>query len=181
MKTKNLLVATFMTIGVILISSCAKDGATGPAGPAGANGTNGTNGTNGMDGTDGNANVESSSITSSSWVYTAPSWKVTFTYASITQDIIDNGAVLVYNKVGASYNQLPLTYYPSATYSSTYEVSTVVGGLSIFVTDSDLSQPANPGSQTFKVVVIAASGLIAHPDVDFKNYEQVKSAFNLND
>lgn len=167
-KTASFFTMLTLACG-LLFTNCAKDGKTGPAGPAGANGTN------------GNANVVSSSITSSSWVYTAPSWGITFTYPAITQDIIDKGAVLVYLKVGSAYNQLPLTIYQSASYSSTYEVSTVVGGLTIFATDSDLTQPTNPGSKTFKVVVIAASGRAANPNVNYNDYNAVKKAFNLQD
>lgn len=155
--------ALLLLVTMTLFSSCKKEG---PAGPAGK---------------DGNANVVSSTITSSSWAYAAPSWVITFTNPAITQEIINSGAVLVYLKVGNSYNQLPLTFYPSSDYSTTIEVSTFVGGLSLFWTDSDLIQPINPGSRTFKVVVIAASGRIQNPNVDYSNYEEVKSTFNLED
>jgi len=33
----------------------------------------------------------------------------------------------------------------------------------------------------FKIVVIAPAAWLAHPDVDLKNYEEVKSTFNLAD
>jgi hypothetical protein len=156
-----------LTLG-LTFSSCKK-GDTGPAGPAGTNGTN------------GNANVVSSTVTATGWSYTSPSWKVSFTYAAITQAIIDKGVVLVYAKVGNAYNQLPLTFYQSATYSSTWEVSTYLGGVDIIATDSDLTQPSNPGSQTFKIVVISASARTANPNINFKNYNEVKQAFNLVD
>lgn len=158
----TLLLLVTMTI----FSSCKKEGPEGPAG---------------KDGVDGNANVVSSTITSSAWAYNAPSWAITFTYPAITQEIINSGAVLVYIKVGNNYNQLPLTFYQSSSYSTTIEVTTFAGGLSLIWTDSDLTQPNNPGSQTFKVVVIAASGMIQNPNVDYSNYEEVKSTFNLVD
>lgn len=135
----------------------------------------------GPQGPPGNANVVSSTITSSSWEYSNPSWSITFTYPAITQDIIDKGAVLVYLKVGQGYNQLPVTIYQSSSYSSSLEVASFVGGVKVFWTDSDLTQPNNPGQQSFKVVVIAASGLAQNPNIDFKNYEAVKQAFHLND
>lgn len=163
MNSIKTITSLVLLVTMTIFSSCKKEG---PAGPAGE---------------DGNANVVSSTITSSSWAYTAPSWAITFTYPAITQEIINSGAVLVYIKVGNNYNQLPLTFYPSASYSSTIEVSTFVGGLSLLWTDSDLIQPNNPGSQTFKVVVIAASGLIQNPNVDYSNYEEVKSTFSLVD
>jgi hypothetical protein len=163
MNSIKTITSLVLLVTMTIFSSCKKEG---PAGPAGE---------------DGNANVVSSTITSSSWAYTAPSWAISFTYPAITQDIINSGAVLVYIKVGNNYSQLPLTFYQSASYSSTIEVSTFVGGLSLFWTDSDLTQPNNPGSQTFKVVVIAASGLIQNPNVDYSNYEEVKSTFNIVD
>ncbi len=167
-KTAKMLSMFALACG-LLFTNCAKDGKTGPAGPQGPAGAN------------GNANVVSSTITSSNWAYTAPSWKISFTYPAITQDIIDKGAVLVYIKVGSAYNQLPLTIYPSSTYSRTYEVSTYLGGVDIFCTDSDLTQPTNPGSQNFKVVVIAASGKMANPNLNYDDYNAVKKAFNLQD
>lgn len=155
----TLLIFTSLTI----FYSCQKEGPTG------------------KDGIDGNANVVSSSITASSWTFNDPSWKITFTYPAITQEIINTGAVLVYLKVGESYNQLPLTFYQSSDYSTSVEVSTFLGGLSIFWTDSDLTQPANPGSRTFKVVVIAASNIYKNKNINYSNYLEVKAAYNLED
>ena len=163
MNSIKSITSLVLLVTMTIFSSCKKEG---PAGPAGK---------------DGNANVVSSTITSSSWAYTEPSWAITFTDPAITQEIINSGAVLVYIKVGDNYTQLPLTFYLSSSYSSTIEVSTFVGGLSLFWTDSDLVQPNNPGSQTFKVVVIAGSGMIQNPNVDYSNYEEVKSKFNLED
>ena len=159
------IIGMFALVCGLLFTNCKKEGPQGPAG---------------KDGTNGNANVVSSSITSSSWVYSSPSWSINFTYGAITQDIIDRGAVLVYMKVGSAYNQIPITFYPANNYSRTYDISTYVGGVTIYCTDSDLTQPTNPGTLTFKVVVIAASQLIKNPNVDLKNYTAVKQAFNIS-
>jgi hypothetical protein len=126
-------------------------------------------------------NIESSTVTVSNWVYEGKSWNTFISFSAITQDIINSGAVLAYIKVGESYNQLPLTFYQDATYSTTIEVASTVGGLKLFWSDSDLIQPNNPGSRTIKVVVIPSSGMIQNPSVDYSNYEEVKSAFNLVD
>ena len=180
-KTVKVIATIFVAFGLIF-SSCKKDpgpkgdtGSQGPAGPAGTNGTNGINGTN------GNANVVSSSITTASWTYVAPSWEMSFTYPAINQDILDNGAVLVYVKSGSNYYQLPYTFYPSSSYSRTYTFVHYLGGLKVFVTDSDLTQPTNPGTLTFKVVAIAASGKMANPNLNYDDYNAVKKAFNLQD
>lgn len=126
-------------------------------------------------------NVVSSSTGSSSWVFDDPSWTLSLSYPAITQDIIDNGAVLVYLKNGQAYNQLPLTIYQSASYSTSIEVSTFVGGVKIFWTDSDLIEPVNPGYREIKVVVISANGLAKNPSLDLEDYEAVVKAYNLNE
>ncbi|MEN9304243.1 MAG: hypothetical protein RL264_2672 [Bacteroidota bacterium] len=153
----------FFGLIVSSLVACTKEG---PQGPAGAN---------------GNANVVSATITSSAWVFNDPSWVIAFSYPAITQDIIDKGAVLVYIRTGSEYRQLPFTFYEDDTYSSSFEVSTYLGGVKIIRTDSDLIEPENPGNLTFKVVVISASGLSQNPNIDFKDYNAVKQAFKLND
>ena len=149
-----------------LFNSCIVEGEQGPQGPAGS---------------DGNANVVSSSLTTSNWSYLSPDWYINFNYDAITQDILDNGAVLLYVKSGSNYFQLPYTYYPSSTYSRTYTFKHYLGGLSVYVTDSDLTQPLNPGLLTFKVVVIASSSIAKYPNLDLNNYEEVKKTFDLKD
>ena len=163
MKIIKLVTIGLLIAGATTFSNCAKDGATGPAGE------------------DGNANVVSSSITSGSWTFLSPSWSQSFTYSAITQDILDNGAVLVYVAEGVNYYQLPYTFYPSSSYSRTYKYVHYLGGLKVYVTDSDLTTPDDPGTLKFKVVVIEASGLIKNPNVDLNNYQAVKKAFNLTD
>ena len=158
---------TFSFISLMLIFfGCEKEGPAGPAGPAGA---------------DGNANVVSTNVTSSAWVYVNSSWEISFAYPEITQEIINSGAVLVYIKVNESYNQLPLTFYQSQEYSTSIQVSTYNGGVTMFWSDSDLVQPINPGSQTFKIVVIASSVMRQNPNVNYNNYEDVSRAFDLNE
>lgn len=164
MNLLKTITTTFILASIMIFTSCEKEG---PAGPAG------------RDGLDGNANVVSSSKTSSNWAYNDPSWVITLTYPSITQEIINSGAVLVYMQVGNTYYQIPSTFYESENYSSSLDVSIFVGGVSVFWTDSDLIQRTNPGSQTFKVVVIASSDLKKNPSINFSDYEQVVSEFDL--
>ena len=160
MKKKSLLICG---IALMTIVGCTKEGPQGPQGPT------------------GNANVVSSTVSTSSWIYENPSWRLNLSYPAITQDIIDKGAVLVYMRVGSTYAQLPLTFYQSSAYSTTIQVNTLVGGLILLWTDSDMTQPDNPGNREFKVVVIAASGLAQNPNLDFDSYEAVKQAYNLNE
>lgn len=172
MKTSTIntkkVIATLFVACTLIITSCKK-GDTGPAGDKGATGST------------GNANVVSSSLTASAWSYVSPSWEMTFTYPAITQNILDRGAVLVYVQQGLNYYQLPYTTYLSSTYSRTYNFVHYIGGMKVSLTDSDLTQPNNPGSLTFKVVVIAASQRMAHPNVNWKNYNEVKQVLDLKD
>ena len=164
MKIIKLVTIGLLIAGATTFSNCEK----------------GEDGKDGIDGIDGNANVVSSSITSGSWSFVSPSWSQSFTYSAITQDILDNGAVLVYVASGANYYQLPYTFYPSSSYSRTYNYVHYLGGLKVYVTDSDLNTP-QPGTLEFKVVVIEASFLMKNPNVDLNNYQAVKKAFNLAD
>ena len=161
-RFKNYLRLLTLLALILPISSCVR----GPEGPPGLN---------------GNANVFATTVTSSAWLFNNPSWALPIPDPNITPDIIDFGAVLVYISFGNGYTQLPLTIYTNPAYSSTIEVSSYVGGVTIFWTDSDLAQPSNPGLRTFKIVKIAGSLLKANPDLDLTNYEAVKSRFNLAD
>jgi hypothetical protein len=157
-----------LSLGVIFglttfISGCTKEG------PAGANGR------------DGNANVVSTTFTISNWTFNNPSYVGTQSIPAITQEILNNGAVLAYVKVGDNYSQVPLTFYQSNTFSSSIEVAHGLGSISFFFTDSDLIQPVTPGPLTFKVVVIASAAKTQNPNVDFSDYEAVKSKFNIVD
>lgn len=98
--TKILMVAL-----IAIMASCSKEG---PQGPAGTNGTNGTN---------GNANVQYSD-----WM-AVPSWTgygtATASYdwavSNITQEVLDNAAVLIYYRYGTEIQYKILPYFESAT------------------------------------------------------------------
>ena len=172
-KVKQIGFIMLMGISTAMINGCAKDGATGPAGTAGTAGTNGTNGTN------GNANVTGSntiSVTSSDWTLGSPFYSTSFTSVAITQAIVNNGAVIVYEKLGTSWQCMPYT-----SGGEERDFTFGVGTFKIWVQNTDGSAPTNPGAQTYRIVAIAASGLIANPNVDFKNYQAVKTTFGLPD
>jgi hypothetical protein len=134
----------------------------------------------GKDGKDGNPTVISSLVTvnSGQWTYQAPSYHVNIQYSAITQDIINKGAVLVYNQYNNTSTALPYTaFYPN--YSRLYDFTAYNGGLYIYVTDSDLTQPSNPGNLQFKIVVIPSSSLPLY-NIDLADYNQVVNYYNLN-
>lgn len=107
-----------------------------------------------------------------------PAWIATLNVPAITQSVLTNGAVLVYIKDGTDYFQLPLTI-PEDTYFTTYQFAHDLGVVSVFVLDSDGLLPINPGTTTFKVVVISGSG--KNPNVNYNDYNAVKAYYGLID
>lgn len=130
-------------------------------------------------------NIESGIVTAydSDWHFYAPSWELNVDYDAITRNIHDYGAVLVYLENSNTWRQLPLTFYSQEgdnyNYSSTIEVSTYVGGVTIYWTDSDFVQPVHPGTRTFKIVVISPEAYQANPDVNYSDFNEVAETFNL--
>jgi hypothetical protein len=166
MKTTLIKTYALCLLMGTMLTNCKK-GDTGPQGPAGTN---------------GNANVKSTTASNVVWVYSDPDYVTTINVPAITQDILSNGAVLVYiNVQGDVYQQLPVTFYPTNSYSETYSVECFVGGVRIYVTDSDLLKPVNQPSNTFKykIVTIAGSGKIK--SVDTKNYKEVASTYGISE
>lgn len=158
--------------GLLMLTSCTKEGAVGPQGATGPQGAAGT---------PGNANVKSSTATISSWLSLNNQYYADIAVPAITQDIVNKGAVLVYRLSSTgSYSQLPLTIFPGTTYNRTIEAVHSVGSVRIFVYDSDGTLPGAQGTQDFKIVVIASSARTANPNLNWNNYEAVKTHFNLD-
>lgn len=155
----SILIAGIFTL--LSFTSCQKEGPQGPAGE------------------DGNANVHSRNFSINNWNYEDPSWHLSILDSRITEDIIENGAVLVYINYDGSLSLIPITIYREANYSTTIESSVYVGGVSIFWTDSDLTQPITPPNLDFKIVVIEGSEIQNYPNLDFEDYELIKATFEL--
>lgn len=139
----------------------------------------------------GNANVVSSTVTAypSDWKWDGTSWRLDIDYAAINMDIHNYGAVLVYMDDQNTWRQIPLTFYYTQTdedgvesyYSSSLEMSSYQGGVSIFWTENDFYDGYKPETHRFKIVVIASNIYANRQDVDYSNYEAVKTAFQLAD
>ena len=174
MKKLSIICMTLFAM-LFAVSCCGPMGPEGPAGPT------------------GNANVCSSTVTANSndWYWDETSWRLDIGYEAISADITDHGAVLVYMEENNTWRQIPLTFYYSIYdeeenveyfYSSSLEVSSYDNGVSIFWTEDDFYDGFRPADGIrFKVVVIAASVYEHRSDVDYSNYEAVKTAFRLAD
>jgi hypothetical protein len=126
----------------------------------------------------GNTDITSDTYTVS-WTFDDPSYKTDIPEPLITQDIIDNGAVMVYiSNNNGGWVALPFTLPMDNTYSSTFSYVLYNGGLTVWKTDTDMLT-LDPGMTTFKVVILSQHGLIQHPGLDLTDYEAVEKELNL--
>ncbi|MFN8231169.1 MAG: hypothetical protein U0V03_09645 [Bacteroidia bacterium] len=158
----------------LLISSCAKKGDTGPAGPAGTNGTN------------GNANVKSKTIfiNGSEWTNTSGSSTVTKLIPEITSDIINTGAVLVYAEdVPGKWVALPVAQTTTAGVVLSFNYSIESGKINLFIDNNTTTTltAGDIGNSNWRFVIMSGTGRLANPNVNYKNYNEVKKSFNLQD
>lgn len=144
-------------------------------------------GETGIPGKDGNANVTSSNYSVNSWTYSSPYYYVNLNVPALTVENINTAGVMVYfSFTGDRWIALPYTQY---TTSSNYFMSfiTTTGNVQVtWVYNNTLSSGDDPN--TFystkvlcKVVVIPPYAQSLKPNIDYKNYNEVKAAFNLKD
>ena len=169
MKTKTLAIG--IIAATLLFTGCAKDGATGPKGPAGATGTPGTNGT---------ANISTTTLNVTSWIWNATLFEstATFTVTALTQNVIDKGAIMVYWTPAGMSEPLPYTHVLSPSLSKIVNFSFDVNAIVISQSNSDESNP-NPLPTTYRLVVIPPA--MKKPNVNMNDYNAVKAAYKLTD
>ncbi len=120
----------------------------------------------------GNTDISSDTYTVS-WNYLDPSYYCEMSVPEITQDVVDNGAVFVYiQNTSGDWVALPFTLPIDGNYSSTYTPVHGLGLVRVYKTDTDLLT-LDPGTSTFKVVVVSEHGLAQKPDLDWTDYKQV--------
>ena len=154
----------------------------------------------GPKGDPGNANVASSTVTihDYDWQWNRfftdgdnnerGQYVVTIDYGAINNNVFNHGAVLVYMNVRGTWSQVPLTYYYYEDdgevvnfYEASIEVATLSdAGVRLFWTESDMWKVC-PDTHDFKIVAIEASVYANRSDVDYSDYETVKTAFQLAD
>lgn len=128
-------------------------------------------------------------VYSNYWRWDNTSWRVDIDYDAITPNVTDYGAVLVYMDNEGTWRQIPMTFYYSqqnedgttSYYSSSIEVSTYDNGVSIFWTENDFYDGYRPDTHRFKIVVIPAAVYSSRSDVNYEDYNAVKTAFQLDD
>ena len=162
-------ILTSLTVLVIIFSGCTKEGPQGPVGPQ------------------GNANVSSETftVTPAQWFLsdTVPGQAnhilyVDFAIAAITQSIIDKGAVIVYSRKTNDLIPLPFSYQ-STTTQVYYTDDVYPGGAEVQVQLGNFNTPTISSNEDFKIVVINGSYRLAHPEINWKNKEEVMLALQL--
>ncbi len=163
MKIKTLILLSSISIFIL---SCSKDGTTGPQGPT------------------GNANIMAVNfqVTNTQWTGLGTQAVIyTFLTTAITQEVINSGTLQLFVSPNDTlwhewngtnqFNGIRYTYEYSV---GTLSVDVLSGSATITSTNLD------PVSY-FKLVVIPPAMKAYHPSVNYKNYTEVKQAFNLPD
>ncbi len=168
MKILKINTTLFFGVLIILFNSCKKN----TAGPAGK---------------DGSANVTSTVFNASSWTYSSPYYYINLNVPELTSSNINSAAVMVYfSKSNGSWIAIPYTQYnlPSNYFMG---FSSTIGNVQVtWFYDSSLSSGSNPNifygvTINLKVVVIPPAMIKLYPNIDLKNYNEVKETFNLKD
>lgn len=129
---------------IALLPGCSKEGPQGPQGPQ------------------GNANVQSIfyDTNDNSWASSdgGITWNASFAVPEITADVLNNGAVLVYQVYsinGVTYNEQVPTYYPANSFNISAVVS--VGYVDLYYESTNTVPFNNPGALSYRVVIIHGS------------------------
>ncbi|MES2703727.1 MAG: hypothetical protein V4649_13885 [Bacteroidota bacterium] len=159
------VIFTLLACSLVIFNSCTRTGPIGPQGPQGAQGIQ------------GNANVNGSDpFTVSSWQYSSAeiAYYASFNDADITNAVADRGVVEVYLKYAdGTWRSLPDIVAGTQFYSRFS-----AGGFEIYYGNVNGTTPSPPTTQTFRVVVIEPSFKAAHPNTNWKNYNEVMKAMS---
>lgn len=152
-------------------------GATGPRGAAGPRGANGATGPRGATGT---ANVIYSEWETLYWSPAAP-YRATLASPKITQEIMDHGSIMVYTKSNLFNHVYPLPIFDNTT----FEIHLSVGRIFIpypgqgFIRLYSSSLAYSEWKYRFVIIPGGIAASARADGLDFANFEEVSSAFNI--
>jgi hypothetical protein len=157
------IVLMLFAAATLIATGCTRVGPVGPQGPQG------------QQGPQGNANVIGSNpFAVSSWSRSGNTYFVNFKHYDITANIVDFGIVSVFKSYGTNeWSPLPDINGKTSTVFNFYDE-----GFSIYVQNSDGTEPAFPGTVTFRVVVISSSLREANPNTNWKSYTETMKVLN---
>ena len=157
--------------------SCDKlKGDVGPAGPQGEQGVAGPKGDKGEAG-GGSGALQFSRDTASTDADGALG--LGFTLTQENAKAIEKGVILVYAKSGGFWFPLPgIVFFGEevTNYTFVYQVDKLTLNLVVLET---VEKPKVRKFQSLRVVVIPAANARLNAEVDYKNYEEVREAFDL--
>jgi hypothetical protein len=144
LRLSKLIGLTLLVLS-IFCSACKKKEIQGPKGDPGTTGGG------------GNANISTSeifTIASSQWGANADSsgWQHTISSSLITQNIVDKGAVKVFELRGTSWWELPLTNGDLFT-----QFGFQAGSVTLLFADIHGGLPAKPATTSYRIVVLSAA------------------------
>ena len=97
-------------------------------------------------------------------------YSVKINVPEITQDVLDNGLVMVYMKMDNEYAALPFTFTFDG-YQTIFEYTLQLNIVNIYLFDTDLQTLDPTGPITFKVVIINDFGAIGMSEEVIKDME----------
>lgn len=149
---KKSITKIVMILSMIALFSNCKKAEMGPKGEAGAAGAN------------GNANVKSKTYNNLTWTYVNPQMVTSINIPEITQDIVDNGSVIVAMETSSGkFAPLPISIYYTG-YQALVDYEYFNGGIKIYITNTQLLEPANPSNTLkFKVTIMAGGSFRKAP------------------
>lgn len=185
----------FSLIAMFVVACTPEDGDTGPVGPVGPpgpagggpQGPAGEDGEDGVDGKDGNANVQAYNYTVmiSDWT-PGEILRDTLNVLEITQEVVDNGAVILYQRRtdSTTWEVMPHSYIAflggqptTLTFQYGYNIGQLflsgMNSLNANVTPG----PVYPGNRSFKIVVIPPAAMI--DGVDHSDYETLEAVYGI--
>jgi hypothetical protein len=186
MKKNNLRGLTVFIFSIALIISIGCEGPEGPTGPDGAQGPQGEIGPEGPEGPPGTANViysdwitlsdlEAPSDTSflgrtyNKWEIPAP---------EITQEIIDQGVILVYFSLTGTILPLPTTFGGSNPIYITF-APFQPGTLSILAQNLDNTTIGLNNDIQFRYIIIPGGTAAKQALPDFSNYHETMEFYGI--
>ncbi|WP_110357857.1 collagen-like protein [Arenibacter sp. ARW7G5Y1] len=194
MKLVNLLMILMVSISIFSCSD-GEDGADGINGADGVNGVDGVNGADGEDGEDGEQGVPgTANVIYSDWIDSPLDGDIpsstangSIDVAGLSQEIFDQGTVLVYGKAG-TLNVFALPFIGEAGVSYYYRLA--LGSINIRLASVDGSSIGNPLFGQYRYVLIpggveASTGIggigskTATVDFTKLSYEEVIAHFNI--
>lgn len=186
MKTSifKCLIVILSSISLIFLMNC--EGSEGPTGPAGAQGPQGDVGPQGPQGPEGTANVIYSEwITLSDLEAPSDTTFLSRTYnkweipaPEITQEIIDQGVILVYFSLTGAILPLPTTFGGANPIYITF-APFQPGILSILAQNLDNTVSGLNSSIQFRYIIIPGGMAAKQALPDFSNYQETMEFYGI--